>query len=294
MEIRQLHTFIQVAQFQSFSKAAESMGYSQSAVTVQIKLLEDELGIRLFDRKGKRIVLTSKGTRFLENAYKIVYEVQKSIKDIGDTGELTGELSIGVTESLGQLLPPVLSHFRSLYPKVSVRILMGSPSYLLEKMDHWELDLVCILDEARFHNDWKCPVKKKEEIVFVASSDLNLGNQLLTVKELIQYPLFLTEREANYRRALDQYLASREMNIKPVVEVGEISFILKMLELNSGVSFLPYYAVEEGLKSGKLTLLQVTDFQTAMYRQVFYHKGRWKSREMEAFIALLKRSVENH
>ena len=77
MEFRQLNTFIQVAKFQSFSKAAEHLGYSQSAVTVQIRMLEKELNTRLFDRMGKKILLTSQGQEFLECANTILYDVEK-------------------------------------------------------------------------------------------------------------------------------------------------------------------------------------------------------------------------
>lgn len=78
MEFRQLNTFIQVAKFQSFSKAAEHLGYSQSAVTVQIRMLEKELNTRLFDRMGKKILLTSQGQEFLECANTILYDVEKA------------------------------------------------------------------------------------------------------------------------------------------------------------------------------------------------------------------------
>ena len=100
MEIRQLVTFIRASQFQSFSKAAESLGYSQSAVTVQIRALEDELGVRLFDRLGKRVVLTGQGENFLQNAKRILDEVYNAQQSIKNNGELTGTLHIGTLESL--------------------------------------------------------------------------------------------------------------------------------------------------------------------------------------------------
>ena len=80
MELRQLQTFIQIAQMQSFSRTAEMLGYSQSAVTVQIRQLENELGKRLFDRTGKKVVLTPQGEEFLEHANRILYDVHQAIK----------------------------------------------------------------------------------------------------------------------------------------------------------------------------------------------------------------------
>ena len=84
MEIRQLETFVHVAQLQSFSRAAEVLGYTQSAITVQIRLLENELETRLFDRTGKRVVLTPSGKEFMEHASRILYDVNKAKKSMND------------------------------------------------------------------------------------------------------------------------------------------------------------------------------------------------------------------
>ena len=112
MELRQLSTFIRVAQFKSFSKAAESLGYSQSAVTVQIRQLEEELHTRLFDRMGKRITLTDPGAQFLSRAYDVLNEVNKARLSVADAGELHGRLHIGTIESLCfAKLPAVLRQF---------------------------------------------------------------------------------------------------------------------------------------------------------------------------------------
>ena len=92
MELRQLATFIRVAQFKSFSRAAESLGYSQSAVTVQIRQLEEELGTRLFDRMGKRIALTDTGERFLSHACDVMNQVNQARMSVTSTAELHGSL----------------------------------------------------------------------------------------------------------------------------------------------------------------------------------------------------------
>ena len=90
MEVRQLNTLIRAAQFQSFSKAAESLGYSQSAVTVQIKALEEELGVRLFDRMGKRVILTAQGQCFLEYANSILDTIHNARRALSEDAELEG------------------------------------------------------------------------------------------------------------------------------------------------------------------------------------------------------------
>src|SRR5699024_9697340 len=114
MELRQLSTFIQVAQLKSFSRAAESLGYSQSAVTVQIRQLEEELHVRLFDRMYKRVVLTGQGRQFLDSAYSILQEVNRAALSLtGPEEELHGQLHIGTLESLcSARLPGVVRSFR--------------------------------------------------------------------------------------------------------------------------------------------------------------------------------------
>lgn len=118
MEVRQLNTLIRAAQFQSFSKAAESLGYSQSAVTVQIKALEEELGVRLFDRMGKRVILTAQGQCFLEYANSILDTIHNARRALSEDAELEGCLHIGTLESLCFFrLPGLMHQFRVEHPK---------------------------------------------------------------------------------------------------------------------------------------------------------------------------------
>lgn len=290
MEIRQLNTFIRVAQFLSFSKAAESLGYSQSAVTVQIRLLEEELNARLFDRMGKHIALTVQGQRFLSGAYDVLHEANRARLSVSDESELQGQLHVGAIDSLCfSTLPPVLRRFRMDHPEVAIRITTGSPEELIEKMERGELDLIYILDEPRYNNNWHKLMEKKEKIVFVASADFRqeLENiRELRVEDLLDKPFFLTEREANYHRVLDRYLASLGRVLTPFLEISDVSFIVKMLENTRGLSFLPWFAVEESVRQGRLSVLNVTDLHVSMYRQIFYHKAKWKTREMEEFVRL--------
>ena len=248
MEVRQLNTLIRAAQFQSFSKAAESLGYSQSAVTVQIKALEEELGVRLFDRMGKRVILTAQGQCFLEYANSILDTIHNARRALSEDAELEGCLHIGTLESLCFFrLPGLMHQFRVEHPKVSLRVTTGSPEELIEKMERGEVDLICILDEPRYSNSWHKCNEVPEEVVFVASPDIDLGHSL---------------------------------------EISDTSFIIKMLERSSGISLLPRFAVAEPASRGDLRILEVSDFRLTMYRQMFYHKDKCCTREMDAFIQL--------
>lgn len=294
MEIRQLITFTKVVQLESFSKAAADLGYSQSAVTVQIRLLEEELGTRLFDRIGKRISLTAQGRTFLTYTYDILHQVNKAKLSLDEEAEFSNPIHIGTLESLCfSKLPPILHYFRDHYPKVAIRVTTGSPEELIDMMEHNRLDLIYILDEPRYDNNWYKAMEIREEVVFVSSMDFPLaGRKHLHLEELIDEPFFLTEKNANYRRALDRFLASRKMVLSPFLEISNTEFIIKMIRENRGLSFLPYFAVRESAERNQLAVLDVEDFHTSMYRQIFYHKDKWKTKEMEEFIRLAKEDMK--
>lgn len=286
MEIRQLATFIRVAQFKSFSRAAESLGYSQSAVTVQIRQLEEELNTRLFDRMGKRIALTDTGERFFSHACDVISQVNQARMSVAATTELHGTLHIGTIESLTCLkLPAVLHRYRQHHPKVSIHITVGEPEELIEQMERGELDMIYVLDEPLYSNNWHKLMEQREEIVFVASASLGeaLGGRELTTEELVQYLFFLTEQD-NYRRVLNRRLAARRCILTPSLECSDTSFLIRMLEIDRGVSFLPWYAVESSVRQGKLVRLSVADCYISLYRQIFCHKEKWRTREMDEFV----------
>ena len=288
MEFRQLQTFMIIAQTESFSKAAELLGYSQSAVTVQIHLLEKELDTRLFERMGRKIALTAQGQNLQIHAGRILEEMSQAEAEIRLEQELCSPLHVGVIESLFfTKLPPILGYFRQHYPKVSLKLTTGTPKELIEHMEYNQLDLIYILDRPRYNNRWSKEMEKKEDIVFVTNPKLAITQkQDLMVEDLLYNPFFLTEKNENYRKELDQFLESKDIILTPSLESSNTEFIIRMIIENGGISYLPYFAVEKSIKSGELAVLKVKDFQLSMYQQIFYHKSKWKTKEMEEFIRL--------
>ena len=121
MEIRNLVTFARIAEVQNFSKTAEQLGYSQSAVTMQIKQLEGELGAQLFERIGKQVKLTQAGERLLPYALEILAAVRQAENIVREPGAISGRLRIGTCESfVNSILPPVMMEFCHLCPRVEV------------------------------------------------------------------------------------------------------------------------------------------------------------------------------
>ena len=218
----------------------------------------------------------------------MLQEVNKARLSVSDTGELHGRLHIGTIESLCfSKLPAALHAYWQRHPKVVVHVTTGEPKFLIERMERGELDLIYILDEPRYSNNWNKLMERKERVVFVTSASLGAeleGIPELTVEDLLDRPFYLTERDTNYRRVLDRFLAARNRSLTPFLECSDTSFLIRILENNRGVSLLPWYAVEQSVGQGKLSLIQVADFHVTLYRQIFSHKEKWCSREMDEFV----------
>ena len=289
MEFREISTFLQVAQYQSFSKAARHLGYSQAAVTIQIKQLEQELGVHLFDRIGKQISLTHQGQVFYQYAVSIRNDLEQAKNAVSDPSTLSGKLCLGTIESIcASIFPDLLAEYHRLHPEVTISIVTDSPGVLLDRMNENTIDIVYLLDRRIYDNRWCKTLEEPEENIFVASPDheLALVKRELELDEVLRFPFFLTEKDASYRHMLEQYLASINRSVKPFLEIGRTEFIIHMLLKNTGISFLPKFTVQRELQQKQLTALNVRGFQMQTWRQIFYHKDKWVTREMQEFLRL--------
>lgn len=291
MELREITTFLQAANEQSFSKAAKILGYTQAAITIQIKQLEAELGTQLFDRIGKQVSLTQQGRIFYDYAQNIVRQLEEARSAVTTSPELNGRLSLGTIESISSaLLPELLSEYHQLYPKVEISLVIDSPRVLLEQMNKNILDTVYFMDKRMYDPKWIKVLEKPEDIIFVApSSHPYTKKDDLTLSQVIEEPFILTERNASYRHILDQYLAAYDMKVNPYLESGSTDFIIRLLRSSEGITFLPKFVVDPEISSGSLAPVNVSDFHMRIWRQIVYHKDKWVTREMEAFFELVKK-----
>ena len=153
-------------------------------------------------------------------------------------------------------------------------------------MNKNELDLVYLLDKRLFDPRWVKALDEPDRVIFVTSSSSPLAGKSLPLWELIRHPMILTEKNASYRSILEQYLASIGLEVHPFLEIGNTEFIVRLLKTGTGVSFLPEFTVRDELERGTLALVEVPGFSPDIYKQIVYHKDKWVSREMDAFLAL--------
>lgn len=217
MEIRTLNTFVRIVETGNFSKAAEQLGYSQSAVTMQIKQLEGELQTLLFERIGKQVRLTQAGERLLPHALEVLEALQNAENIARAPESLTGPLRIGTSESFViSVLPPVFAEYQKLCPGVEVSVQTALVADLFQKLRQNEVDLIYFLDERVYFPDWVKVFEREENLYFVASAKSPLaGQKKISIPRLLQEPLYLTEKGVSYRYAMEQALAARDLPCIP-------------------------------------------------------------------------------
>lgn len=293
MEIRNLMTFVRIAEIQNFSKTAEQLGYSQSAVTMQIKQLETELHAQLFERIGKQVKLTQAGERLLPHALEILNTIRKAERISQEPEQISGRLRIGTCESLViSMLPPVILEMSQLCPHVEISTHTALVPDLFQMLRQNDIDILYFLDEKHDSPEWIKVSERPEKIFFVASAESSLaGQSRIPIERLLEEPLFLTEKGISYRYAMEQLLAAKGYELHPFWEVGNTDVITRFLLKNKGISFLPEYVVHDDLEQGDLIVLDTECNDIIMWSQLAYHRHKYVTPQMNLFLDLMTKRI---
>lgn len=283
MDIRNLNTFIHVAELGSFSKAGERLGYSQPTISVQIRQLEQELGSTLFDRVGHAVRLTEKGREVLGYAQQILRLRQQMSQD---NREMTATIRLATADSLcAPLLIREFSALRQQHPNICLNLTTAGTGDLFRLLDHNEVDLVCTLDNHIYNTNYVIAAEERVGVHFVVAASHPLAKaSILSKKALTQQYFLLTEQGMSYRRLLDEWMARDSLQIQPVLETGSADLLCRLVEQGAGVSFLPDYVTEAAAQRGTLVRLDAEDFHPELWVQLLYHRNKWLSRSMQAVI----------
>lgn len=294
MELRNLTTFVRAAELRSFSQAARQLGYSQSAISMQISQLETELGAPLFDRVGKTIALTPQGMQFFEYAQNILRMAENARNVMRNSSMVSGRLRIAMAASICMsLFPDILREFCGLYPDVQLTVQTGTTGDMFRALAQNDVDMVYQLDNQVYRSDLVVPVSRHVPIIFVAPAAHPLAGRVsVTLAECIKYPFILTEKGMSYRSQLDAQLAERDLELKPFLEMGNTDVISRLVADGMGLSFLPEFVVRDRLEGGSIVRLNVEGVNVQLFRQLIYSKGKWMTPAMQALINLLRSEGE--
>ena len=290
MELRNLITFIHVAELGSFTRAAEQLGYSQSTISFQIKQLEDELDCLLFERINHTITLTDRGRELVSYAHR-VRELTDNFKESLTKEEASsGHVHIVTPDSVCEEI--IYFHyvdFHSKYPGISVKFTTADTADMFEMLDHNEADAIITLDSHSYRKDYVIAKEEPLSMHFVTSARSRFaGVRGLRIADIAGEPFILTEYGQGYRRVFDKELAKRSIDITPVLEIGRTDIITRILAESDMISYLPDFVTRELVDSGELCYLDVCDVQTEIWKQLIYHKNKWMSKSLKAFIEYIK------
>ncbi|AEH47928.1 LysR family transcriptional regulator [Parageobacillus thermoglucosidasius] len=292
MNMDYLQTFREVAKWNSFTKAGEMLGYAQSSVTTQIKKLEEEFGVILFERWGGKIKLTQAGVQLLEYTNKIISLLEEAKQNLSEQIELSGTLSIGTIESIaGFYLPPYLQAFKNEHPKVNLLLQQGICKDLLKGIKEGKYDLAIILDQKQEDPDLNFITIKEEQLVLVAKPDHHLVQfSNVSIKDLSGEKLIVTEQRCSYREIIENLYRSHAIRLEYSIELESIEAIKRCVSYGLGIAFLPLMTVDEEIKKGELAYIPLSYPEIKVYLQLVYHKKKWISQSTQRLINLLLES----
>jgi len=290
MDLKLIHTFLTAAKENNLTKTAQILGYAQSTITSQIKSLEDELHLTLFDRLGKSVYLSNDGKAFLPYATRMIALEQEIIDTFTVHPELT-PLTIGVSQSLADsILPAMIGQFQKLYPDTPVTIRLDDSSQLAELLKRSEIDVAVCMKHHISSSDLYSYETKKEPISFFAGWNHPLKDcDSFSLADLCRYPLILTAKNCYYHNILCEYLASVGQSFHTLIESDDIHLLKQFAMTGTGILFLPKIAVAEELCRFQLVQLfpqGIPPFYSSS--QILLHRQKHQNLSLQRFLALAK------
>lgn len=289
MEIRQLITFQTVAKTLSFSKTATHLNYAQSTVSAQIHGLEEELGVALFDRLGKSVILTDAGQRLLGYAEKMINLADEAVAVVSNADTLTGSLTISAPETLCTYrLPKVLRQFRQRFPQVQITFQPEFDTDLKRRMQEGLADVALIMHEPFQMPGLVVEPLATEPLLIVADPSHPLTQaESVSFADLQEQPLLLTETTCSYRRLFERALNAAGVPTQPM-EFHSIEAIKQCVMAGIGLSLLPLVAIKSEIEKGQLIPLNWCgrDFQVTTH--AVWHEDKWMSPALRAFLEVAR------
>jgi DNA-binding transcriptional LysR family regulator len=289
MDTRQLAAFCAVVERKSFSQAAERLGVTQPAVSLQIRSLEQRLGTRLLDRSGRRVEPTEAGLRLYSSAQKLLALEQQLVQEVvGDEEDaLRGTLELGAsTGPGGTVVPLLLCEFQEANPEVRVRLSVSDTQTVVDQVAGRELELG-IVGAARRHRGVVFEPFFRDEVVLVCPKGHRFAGRTVSLDELRTEPLIVMQEGAGVRQVIEDELRAvgvrlRDLDVR--VELGLQESVRSAVAAGHGVTFISGTAVESELAAGAIAAARVRGLDPV--REIFLARasGRSETRVAQAFV----------
>jgi DNA-binding transcriptional LysR family regulator len=290
MDTRQLAAFCAVVERKSFSQAAERLGVTQPAVSLQIRSLEQRLGRQLLDRSGRRVEPTEAGRRLYASAQRVLAAEEHLLEDLDadDEGAITGTLELGAsTGPGGTVVPLLLCEFQEQHPDVRVRLTVSDTQTVVDRVAERELELG-IVGAGRRHRGVAFEPFFRDEVVLACPADHRFAGKTVSLDDLKGEKLIVMQEGAGVRQVIEDELRKGGMRLRDLdvrLELGLQESVRSAVLAGHGIAFISRLAIEADLAAGRIATARVRGLDPV--REIFLARatGRSETRAARAFVA---------
>ena len=289
MDTRQLAAFCAVVERRSFSQAAEQLGVTQPAVSLQIRSLEKRLGTQLLDRSGRRVEPTEAGNRLYRSAQRLLAMEEQLLADLGDEaeGELAGRLEIGAsTGPGGTVLPVALAEFQQLHPGVHVALAVSDTQHVVEQVARREVELG-VVGASRRHRGVVFEPFFRDEVVLAVPRGHRFADKTVTLEELKGEPVVLMQEGAGVRQVIEEELRAAGVRLRDLdvrLELGLQESARSAVISGYGITFISRSAIEADIAAGTVATARVEGLEPSREISLVRSIGRAETRVAQAFV----------
>jgi DNA-binding transcriptional LysR family regulator len=291
MDTRQLHAFCAVVEKKSFSQAAEQLGVTQPAVSLQIRALEQRLGQTLLDRSGRRVEPTEAGRLLYRSAQRMLALEEQLYEEVTSDGQLGGTLAIGASTGPGaHLVPLLLCEFQREHSELRVALSIWDTQTVIDHVLDRGLELG-VVGALRRQRSLEFEPLARDEIVLAVPPEHHAAGGSLTVDDLRNESLIVMQEGAGVRQVVEEELRRAGLRLRgmePSLELGLQESVKTAVGAGYGVAFISRTAIEGELAAGTLGAARVEGIEPARQIYVVRARGRALTRAAEAFLAFAK------
>jgi DNA-binding transcriptional LysR family regulator len=291
MDFRQLEMFHAVAENSSFTLAGRKLYVAQSAISRKIRILEEELGEKLFKRVNKRVFLTPAGEVMLRYTRRIFQDIRNASLEVSDIANLdrgTIRIGSGMTACM-YLLPIVIEKFQMRFPKLEVQVVTGTSETLIPQIRNSALDIGVLTLPINSPDLEVIPLSSEELVVVTSPKHRTFARRRnVDAAELNDCPMILFNPGATTRRLIDKYFERIGLQPKIVMETESVATIKPLVKINLGISLLPLRAVVQETKHGELHYVRVRNAKLTRDIGLVIHKADYKPKALLELIELFQ------
>jgi DNA-binding transcriptional LysR family regulator len=291
MDLRQLEIVKAIAETGSFTAAGARLHVSQSAISRQILLLEDEFHERLFVRLGRRVQITAAGEALLQLAHRVFNDIRDTSASITDRQKvLTGTITMvgGMTVCL-YVFPPLIKEFRKHHPQVEIKVATGGTMRLMRRVRTGQADLALLTLPVDDPALTSVPVLREELMLVMPAGHPLAGKDSVGVEALVGQPFIVFEQGSNTRRTLDDFFVREQIKPRIVTESENVEIIKSMVASGLGVAIVPFQSVERETRGGSLKVARIRAQQLVRETGWVYRAGERVPRVVQEMMATLTR-----